>query len=75
MITKQDLPAAVVFRGFISISEGWILLCKKLIIAEDSRHINEQWLTMLRYSLGVLVGVSVLEHSPSLGILAGVNVF
>jgi len=31
------------FRGFISISGGWILLCKQLIVAKDSPCITMPW--------------------------------
>ena len=38
-ITPTHGHPHAVFRGFISISGGWMLLCKELIVAEESPHI------------------------------------
>ena len=56
-----------VFRGFITISEAWMLLYKELIIAEGSPRITMQRVTTFECSLGSLLGVEVLWHSPSQG--------
>ena len=49
-------------RGLISISGGWMNLSK-------SPHNYA-----VHNDIGVLAGVSVLWHNPSLGVLAGVSV-
>ena len=73
-ITLPPVQLYAIFRGFISISGEWVLLCKELITAEDSSYITIQCITTFQCSLGVLAGVSVLWHSPSHGVLAGVSV-
>ena len=55
-----------VFRGFITISDAWMLSYKELIIAEGSPRITMQRVTTFECSLGVL-GVNVLWHSASQG--------
>ena len=49
----------------ISISGGWMLLCKEFITAEDSPCITIQHMTTC--SLCVLAGVSALCQCPSQG--------
>ena len=52
-------PRAVV-GGFISSSGGWILLCRKSIMAEKSSHNCVQRVATFYCSLCVLVGVNML---------------
>ena len=42
VLTPPHEEPHAVFGGFISLSGGWMLLRKKLIVAEDSSHINMQ---------------------------------
>ena len=53
------LPHAVLGE-FISVSGGWRLLWKELIIAEDSPHITMLHGSTFECSLGVVAGVNVL---------------
>ena len=47
--------------GFVSISGGWMLLCKEPIMAEGSPHRSKQRITSTHQcSLGVLAGVGAL---------------
>ena len=55
-ITPPHWQPQAVFRGFSSISGGWMLLCKELIMAEESPHMSMQCIASFCCSLGVPVG-------------------
>ena len=51
------------FGGILSISGGWMLLCKEFILAEDSPNITTQY-TTFSCSLGVLAGITGVVTQP-----------
>ena len=55
LITPPCGQPHVVFRGFISISRGWMLLCREFIMAENSPHVIVQRITTFYVSLAFLL--------------------
>ena len=67
IITLPQRQPYTVFRGFISISGGWMWLCKELfnIMAEDSPHISYNHTPSMSLPLGI-IGKVISKHAHCL---------
>ena len=54
-----------VLGGLISLSGGWILLCKELLMAEDSLHITMQGIERIKYKVSCMCFSAINGSGPA----------